>query len=108
MQQWLGLWNVLIVRVHPVQDGYAVLSSDGAGSFPVTGAVRCGAVGAEVAAGSVAYITTGAPIPSGADAVVQIEDTRPTEDGKTVEILKVASPGQDIRTVGSDVQKACP
>jgi gephyrin len=82
-----------------------VLSADGAGSFPVAGAVRCGAVGAEVAAGSVVYITTGAPVPSGADAVVQIEDTLPSEDGKTVEILKAAKPGQDIRTVGSDVQK---
>lgn len=91
-----------------MQDGYAVLSSDGVGTFPVTGAVRCGVVGAEVAQGTVAYITTGAAIPSGADAVIQIEDTKPSEDGKTVEILKAATPGLDIRTVGSDIQKVRP
>jgi MoeA N-terminal region (domain I and II) len=88
-----------------MQDGYAVNAADGAGTFPVTGAVRAGSVGATVSAGAVAYITTGAPIPAGADAVVQIEDTKPSEDGTSVEVLKAASPGQDIRTVGSDVQK---
>ena len=31
--------------------------------------------GVRVSAGTVAYITTGAPIPAGADAVVPIEDT---------------------------------
>lgn len=56
-------------------------------------------------------ITTGAPIPNGADAVVQVEDTKlvsESTDGATeniVEIKKPARVGQDIRCVGfySDV-----
>lgn len=48
-------------------------------------------------------INTGAPVPAGADAVVQVEDTELIEaskDGKTeiqVKILKPPTVGQDIR-----------
>lgn len=62
-------------------------------------------------AGQIARVTTGAPIPDGATAVVMVEDTtlvKTTEDGKeelTVEILGAASTGQNIREVGSDVEK---
>lgn len=48
-------------------------------------------------------ISTGAPLPSGADAVVQVEDTvllKESEDGKEeleIEILVQPSSGQDIR-----------
>ena len=58
-----------------IMDGYAVVSADGAGEFPVTGdGSRAGGrrTGA-VSPGSVCYITTGAPVPDGADAVVMIE-----------------------------------
>lgn len=57
-----------------------------------------------MSAGSVAYITTGAPVPPGADAVVQVEDTEPLPASSEVKINVAATPGQDIRTVGSDVQ----
>ena len=56
-----------------------------------------------------AYITTGAPVPEGADAVVQVEDTAaapPSPRGtRRVEIRKAAAPAQDIRPVGSDVSQ---
>jgi molybdopterin biosynthesis enzyme len=47
-------------------------------------------------------------VPPGADAVVQVEDTAhaAAADGqqKRVSILKEAKPGQDIRSVGSDIE----
>lgn len=59
-------------------------------------------------------VHTGAPVPPGADAVVQVEDTTPAaaaaaagaaEGGqKRVCINKAAKPGQDIRPVGSDIE----
>ena len=48
-------------------------------------------------------INTGAPVPEGADAVVQVEDTllvRSAEEGKKeleIKIMKAPSVGQDIR-----------
>ena len=48
-------------------------------------------------------------MPAGADAVVQVEDTklvRASDDGKIeleIEILSEPKPGQDIRPVGSDI-----
>jgi gephyrin len=66
-------------------------------------------LGVVVAPGTVAYVTTGGPIPDGADAVVQVEDTEqvPTSaDGqKRVRILARATEGQDIRNVGCDIEK---
>jgi gephyrin len=50
-------------------------------------------------------INTGAPVPPGADCVVQVEDTKlicEDEDGKTeveIEILVPPKVGQDIRYV---------
>ena len=55
-------------------------------------------------------INTGAPVPNGFDAVVQVEDTKlikATEDGKEeveIEILKSPSVGMDIRKIGSDIE----
>ena len=60
--------------------------------------------------GTIVRINTGAPVPAGADAVVQVEDTKlvkSSEDGKEeieVEILKAPVKGQDIRPVGSDIE----
>ena len=48
-------------------------------------------------------ISTGAPLPPGADAVVQVEDTelvKDADEGKTeleINILKAPTVGQDIR-----------
>lgn len=57
----------------------------------------------------VTCVHTGAPVPTGADAVVQVEDTTPAaaaaEGGqKRVCINQAAKPGQDIRPVGSDIE----
>ncbi|PNW77779.1 hypothetical protein CHLRE_10g451400v5 [Chlamydomonas reinhardtii] len=91
-----------------IKDGYAVVAADGVGEFPVVGESRAGHLDQlPVAPGSVAYITTGAPVPPGADAVVQVEDTEKLPDGegsqRRVRICKAAKAGQDIRPVGSDI-----
>ena len=95
-----------------VKDGYAVLASDGPGERLVLGPVTAGEVTAcNVTSGHVMRITTGAPLPPGADAVVQVEDTELLEsdnEGRTekrIKILTTPKPGQDIRPVGFDVSK---
>ena len=50
-------------------------------------------------AGECARIMTGAPVPSGADAVLRVEDTRPLPDDR-VECLSLLAAGKDIRQRG--------
>lgn len=95
-----------------VKDGYAVLASDGPGERVVLGPVTAGEIAAsQVISGHVMRITTGAPVPQGADAVVQVEDTEllESDDGgrteKRIKILTCPKPGQDIRPIGFDVNK---
>ena len=91
-----------------LQDGYAVVAANGTGTFPVVGEVRAGNSGVSLNSGEVAYITTGAPVPKGADAVIQVEDTERVPGSSEVTILKAAKAGQDIRTVGSDIEQVRP
>ncbi|KAJ0087353.1 hypothetical protein Patl1_07154 [Pistacia atlantica] len=94
-----------------VKDGYAVVASDGPDEYPVITESRAGndGVGVIVTPGTVAYVTTGGPIPDGADAVVQVEDTEEIKDGnvkfRRVRILAKTSKGFDIRPVGCDIEK---
>ena len=68
-----------------VKDGYAVLSADGPGVREVVGPGSAGERPTiRVIPGSVARVTTGAPIPEGADAVVQVEDTTLVESNAEV------------------------
>lgn len=89
-----------------MKDGYAVVAADGPGVYPLAGEVRAGKLADfTLAAGEVAYITTGAPLPPGADAVVMVEDTgRIMRDGAPwIEIRQSVRPGADVRAVGVDV-----
>ncbi|XP_055879906.1 gephyrin-like isoform X4 [Biomphalaria glabrata] len=95
-----------------IKDGYAVKAEDGAGVRMVYGESSAGDVPEKtVTSGFCMRINTGAPVPNGADAVVQVEDTELVEasvDGKTeiqIRILKFPTVGQDIRPVGSDIEK---
>src|SRR4051812_4695910 len=59
-----------------MKDGYAVVAADGPGDYALVGSVTAGHIADfGVKPGTVAYITTGAPMPSGADAVVMVEET---------------------------------
>ncbi|XP_010240846.1 PREDICTED: molybdopterin biosynthesis protein CNX1 [Nelumbo nucifera] len=94
-----------------VKDGYAVVASDGPGEYPIITESRAGndGIGVTVTSGNVAYVTTGGPIPNGANAVVQVEDTELVEgalgESKRVKILVQARQGLDIRPVGCDIEK---
>ena len=79
-------------------DGYAVRAADVRDApvvLPVVGEVAAGARGDEpLEAGQAQAIMTGAPLPPGADAVVQVEWTRRLADGVQVERSVVA--GQNV------------
>jgi molybdopterin molybdotransferase len=84
-----------------VRDGYAVRSLDLPGQLEIIGEVRAGdCFGGELAAGQAVEIMTGAPIPSGADAVVMIEHTR--REGSRVVIAGGAEAGQFINPRGCE------
>jgi len=98
-------------------DGFAVLASDtyGAGRHSpiylnVIGEVAAGYTSSiKVTAGTAVRIMTGAPLPEGADAVVQFENTDETgrkKEGQpldTIGILEPASPGLNTRQRGEDI-----
>nr|XP_043904957.1 gephyrin b isoform X10 [Solea senegalensis] len=107
-----------------VKDGYAVRAADGPGDRFIIGESQAGEQPTHtVMPGQVMRVTTGAPIPCGADAVVQVEDTellRESEDVSVdfhptyrqqgteeleVRILVQARPGQDIRPIGHDIKR---
>uniref|UniRef100_A0A7N6C421 Gephyrin n=1 Tax=Anabas testudineus TaxID=64144 RepID=A0A7N6C421_ANATE len=95
-----------------VKDGYAVRAADGPGDRFIVGESQAGQQPTHtVMPGQVMRVTTGAPIPCGADAVVQVEDTellRESEDGTEeleVRIMVQARPGQDIRPIGHDIRR---
>jgi molybdopterin molybdotransferase len=88
-------------------DGYAVRSQD-IESLPVSLAVSqdipAGRTDtAPLVPGTAARIMTGAPLPPGADVIVQVERT----DGgmPTVRIDSAPVPGVHVRTIGEDVQR---
>ncbi|CAG9856096.1 unnamed protein product [Phyllotreta striolata] len=94
-----------------IKDGYAVKSSDGAGIRVVkkVAAAGDGPIDEVLQPGEAIRISTGAPIPAGADAVVQVEDTAVVEcsiDGAEeikVDIKRAPKPNDDIRAIGRDV-----
>lgn len=95
-----------------VKDGYAVRWAEGAGVFALAPvASRAAAADGPAPAlppGCVAYITTGAPLPEGADAVVQVENTEAVADeaGAPPRVrirIPARCAGEDVRAVGSDV-----
>jgi len=93
-----------------IKDGYAVISSDGVGVRTVRGEVSAGYSPdiQPISRGQIVRINTGAPVPAGADAVVMVENTKLIEansEGEElkVEILSSATPGLDIRPIGSDI-----
>ena len=91
-------------------DGFAVRSADLAASgespvrLQVTGEVAAGAVfeGA-MASGETVRIMTGAPIPGGADAVVEIEETTSDESGVIIRLAP--APGRNVRLAGGDIRR---
>ncbi len=86
-------------------DGYALRLSDlGPGKkLKIAQRIPAGSVGKPLEPGTAARIFTGAPVPSGADAIVMQEFTK--ADGDSVFVDKPPRPGEWIRRVGSDIRK---
>jgi molybdenum cofactor synthesis domain-containing protein len=94
-------------------DGFAVRSADIANAsealparLALTGEmIACGvAPQLPVFAGTATSISTGGPVPRGADAVVMVEHTQPLDGGR-IEVRRGASPGQFVSHAGSDIAR---
>jgi molybdopterin molybdotransferase len=87
-------------------DGYAVRVADVKAPdarLKVAQRIQAGAVGRALEAGTAARIFTGAPIPSGADAIVMQEFC--AADGEFVVVKKVPEPEAWIRRRASDIAR---
>jgi len=90
-------------------DGYAVRAEDTFGAdeadpvtLPLAGEVHAGERPAvTIESGTAVEISTGAVMPSGADAVVVVERT--TEAGDGVEIRTSVTPGENVMLAGADI-----
>lgn len=93
-----------------MMDGYAVRAADTLGAaaynplpLEVVGEVLPGAFAAtEVAAGQCLRIMTGAPLPSGADAVLPAEKVQP--DGDRVLAMEPVPPQKHVGEIGEDLR----
>ena len=86
-------------------DGYAVRVADVALAgvrLPVSQRILAGAIGTPLQAGTAARIFTGAPVPTGADAVLMQEYC--SAEGDDVVIHTLPRPGENIRRAGEDIQ----
>ena len=84
-------------------DGYALSIADFVGheqSLPIAGMSRCGDVPTVLTAGSVMRIFTGAPLPTGADAVVIQEEVKQT--GAHAVVRGPIESGANVRRQGED------
>jgi molybdopterin molybdotransferase len=96
-------------------DGFAVRSEDtkGAGAetprfLNVIDTVMAGSISSrEVVPGTAIRIMTGAPVPRGADSVVQFEltDEGKSTDNTRVGVLAESRPGHNIRKAGEDIAR---
>lgn len=93
-------------------DGYAILSADVKGASPdhpiplrVSGTIAAGHPSdGPVQPGEAYKIMTGAPLPPGADAVIQIEWTQKMLANE-IFALSPVHPGQNIRPQGQDIRR---
>ena len=96
-------------------DGFAVRAADTFGSseaIPVALELRDEVVigtspTVEVGPGEAAPISTGAPMPAGADAVVMVEHTSASRAG-SIDVLRAAAPGEAVVRADEDVSSGTP
>jgi len=85
-------------------DGFAVIAADGPGLRRIVGDQMAGYVaGLRVEPGTAARVTTGAPIPPGADTMVMIEQTE-EQNGQVNILTDDLQPGVNIRPIGQDIE----
>jgi molybdenum cofactor synthesis domain-containing protein len=85
-------------------DGFAILAADGAEERELVGEQFAG-YDAELhlKAGQAARITTGAPVPKGADAVMMVEWSQEDRARGRVGFTRAVQSGDYIRPIGSDI-----
>lgn len=92
-----------------MMDGYAVRCADlpsGQGTLQVIEEITAGRVPTHaLAAGQASRIMTGAPLPTGADAVIMIERTRSLEDGRVEITDRPPRPGQHILPRAAEIRR---
>jgi molybdenum cofactor synthesis domain-containing protein len=85
-------------------DGYAVIAADGPGTRRIVGDQAAGYVAdVRIEPGTAARVTTGAPIPPGADAVVMVEQTE-TNNGRVSILADDIESGANVRPIGQDIE----
>jgi molybdopterin molybdotransferase len=85
-------------------DGFAVVAADGPGSRRIVGDQTAGYIAElRVEPGTAARVTTGAPIPPDADAMVMVEQTE-EKDGQINILTDDIQVGTNIRPVGEDIE----
>jgi molybdenum cofactor synthesis domain-containing protein len=88
-----------------IMDGFAVQADDGSPWRELIGEQMAGRTSApEVTPGTAVRITTGAPMPPGADAVVQVEATDLSDDNHVIIHQDEIAVGLNVRPVGFDVR----
>jgi molybdopterin molybdotransferase len=84
-------------------DGFAVRSGPAGRRLAIVGESRAGApAGLAVGDGEAVRISTGAALPEGADAVVQVELTQEADGAVT--LGRETAPGHNVRTPGEDLR----
>lgn len=84
-------------------DGFAIRRRASSGALAIVGESRAGRPSEVVLAdGEAIRISTGAPLPDGADAVVRVEDTQ-ERDGR-VTLTATVEDGQNVRAAGEDLR----
>jgi molybdopterin molybdotransferase len=84
-------------------DGFAVRAADLPGRLRIIGESAAGAISLPtVEPGTAARISTGAPMPPGADTIVPIEEA--TDAGAEVDIRDAAPQGRHVRGAGHDTR----
>lgn len=102
--------DVIATEDHPpfaasTMDGYAVIAEDPSPWREIIGKQWAGRVEPlAVDLGTAAWITTGAPIPPGATAVVPVEETE-SSDGHVIIRREHIEPGDNVRPIGVDLAK---
>jgi len=95
----MPLWD------NSAMDGYAIRAADAGepGGLRIAGFIPAGGHSSEIVAhGTAAKILTGAPVPSGADAIVPVEDTEERE-GRVI-VKQPVRAAAHIRRKGEDIR----
>ena len=94
--------RALPVFDHSAMDGYALALVEGRMRYSVVGRIAAGETQqARLQPGCAVRIFTGAPVPSGANAVAMQENV--TAHGNEIELLRHSVVGDNIRNAGEDV-----